>query len=108
MLLLGSLATSFVCVRACVRAVSIGASGCFVKFKVVLEAMERRFQHGQRVHLTVKLFYLRSTIQSNVCISNRQKWLYRGGTSGKSHAAACSAGVVYAASVIPSPLAGGD
>ena len=46
-------------------------------------------------------------IQSNVCISNRQKALNSGGT-GKFHAAACSAHVVDAAIVIPSPFAGGD
>ena len=58
MLLHGSLATSFVCVRA----VSVGASGCFVKFEVVLAAVERSFQHGSSY-----LPYVQQ-IQTNVCI----------------------------------------
>ena len=53
MLLHGSLATSFVCVCCLCR--------CFVKFGVVLAAVEGSFQHGQSVHLTVKLFSLCST-----------------------------------------------
>ena len=52
---------------------------CFVKFEVVLAGVERSFQHGQSVRLTVKLFSCVQQIQSNVCISNRQKWLYAAG-----------------------------
>ena len=68
MLLHGSLATSFVCACCLCR--------CFVKFEVVLAAMERSFQNRQSVHLTVNLYTLVQQIQSNVCISNHQKWLY--------------------------------
>ena len=101
MLLHGSLATSFVCVCA----VSVGASGCFIKFEVVLAAVGEKFPtwtkcapYSQVIFLTFNKF-LSPTLKNVLCSR---------GTSGKLHAAACSAHVVDAAIAIPFPLAGDD
>ena len=81
MLLHSSLATSFVCACCLCR--------CFVKFEVVLAAVERSFQHRQSVHLTVKLFSLCSNSKNCLYLQLSRVALHSGGSSGESHAAAC-------------------